>query len=72
MQLEKLWSANRTKTQQSTVELTVFAAAPMGEGVGGIEVKVRWLNWFCCDRARRSADCGVKSHGVWCVEQYAC
>ena len=36
MQLEKLWSANGTKTQQSTVERTVFVAMPMGEGVGGI------------------------------------
>ena len=36
LQLEKLWSANGTKTQKSTVERTIFVAAPMEEGVGGI------------------------------------
>ena len=65
MQLEKLWSANGTKTQQLTVELTVFVAAPMGGGVGGsIGVKALWLNWLSGVRARRSAGSGRKPHGV--------
>ena len=34
--------SKRQKTQQSTVERTVFVAAPMGEGVGG--AKALWLN----------------------------
>ena len=68
MQLEKLWLANGTKTQQSTIELTVFVVLPMGESVGGMGAKTRWLNWLCGVRARRSAGGDGKPHGVWCVE----
>ena len=63
MQLEELWSANDTKTQQSTLQLTVFVAALMGEGVDGIGAKARWLNWLCGFRVRRSAGGGRKPHG---------
>ena len=49
MQLEKLWSANGTKTQQLTVELTVFVAAPMGgcwwyRGEGAVAELVEWAS----------------------------
>jgi hypothetical protein len=63
LQLEELWSANDTKTQQSTLQLTVFVAALMGEGVDGIGAKARWLNWLCGFRVRRSAGGGRKPHG---------
>ena len=59
------WLANGTKAQQSTIELTVFVAAPMGEGVGGIGAKAWWLNWLCGVRERTSASCGGKIS--WCV-----
>jgi hypothetical protein len=58
--LEKLWSANGTKTQQSTVDLTVFVAVPIEEGVGGIGAEARWLNLLCGVRARSSVGCGGK------------
>ena len=58
-----LLPTNGTKTQQSTVELTVGVAVLMGEGVGGIGATARWLNWLCGFRVRRSAGGGRKPHG---------
>ena len=43
--------------------ITVFVALPMGEGVGGMWAKTRWLNWLCGFRVRRSAGGGRKPHG---------
>ena len=63
--IRKVVVSKRHKTQQSTVELTVFVAALMGDGVGGIGAKARWLNWLCGIRARSSVGCGGKIS--WCV-----
>ena len=46
---------------QSTIELKVFVAAPMKEGH---DAKARQLDSLCGVRARRSAGCGRKTHGV--------
>ena len=52
-------------TQQSTGEGTVFVAAPLGEGAGGMAAKTQHLNSLC--RARASSvwlAVAEKSHGV--------
>jgi len=37
--IQKLWMENKSKTQQSTIALTILVAAPMGEGVEGMGAK---------------------------------
>jgi hypothetical protein len=69
--IRKMSSANNTSTQQSTVALTtVFVAASLGEGVGGMAVKAQHLNWLC--RARASSVWLAAADHVLLLRSYAC
>jgi hypothetical protein len=55
----KVVARKQPSKQQSTIELTVFVAVPMGEGVGSMVAKVWRLNCLC--------GCGVRSMISLCL-----